>query len=1198
MNIPKKFVSLHSHDGSSVYDGLGSPIDHITFCKENGLDAWAATNHGHCNSFAMAYMHVQKLKKAGENFKFIPGCELYLHPSLAEWRDEYNKQKELKEDLKRQKIEAKKNREGKKKFIEIKKDDNDEPIEVEFTNSLTIENEDETKGSTKYFNPVNRRHHLVVVPKTSRGLEKLFHLVSRGYLEGFYRFPRIDFEMLKEAGKDGDLIVSTACLGGLLSFNTLRACQEYDFDSLNASMLDDDSLRSRIFKDISNSYDRLIDSVGYENVYLELQFNRLSAQDLVNRAVIEFAKKNGLNDKLIVTSDSHYARPELWKERELYKKLGWMNYQDYNPNMIPSERSQLKAELYPKNADQIWDSYFEAKDTNAWYDDDVICDAIERTYGIAHDVIGDITFDTSYKYPTRALPKDKTPFEALCEMAKAGIRKKGFGKDKRYVDRLTYELKTVKQMDNAAYFVTLAKAINLARDVALVGVARGSSGGSLICYCIGITDLDPIKYDLQFERFLNVHRAGAPDIDTDVSDRDRVLEVLRNEFGYNNVVPISNVNVFKVKSLLKDLAKFHGVPFEEANIATRSVEQEVRKATMKHGDDKNLFILKYDDALKHSPSFCAFIEKYPQVGEHISTLFKEQRSLGRHAGGVLLLDDAPKQMPLIANKGEPQTPWSEGVAGKFLEPVGFLKLDLLGLETLRLIERTIELILKKEGNDKPSFHDIRAWYNNHLHPDANDYDDQKVYEYVYHDGRFPGIFQCTSAGAQQFFVKAKPTSITDIAALTSIYRPGPLAANVDRIYLEAKKGNMFDWGHPAFEEVLGKTYNCLVFQEQVMSLAEHIGGFPKDQCDNVRRAIMKRDMSKGDTAIKEAKQMEDAFVNGAIQKGIPENTARKSYQQILWMAGYGFNASHATAYAIDSYMCAWLLTYYEEEWLCAYLESMSSNDDNRAKAFSEVRSMGYEIVPIDIKDAGMGWKILPGKRMMPSMLACKGVGEAAVIELEQLRPITSIENLFWDENHKWKLSKFNKRALEAMINVQAFDQLGIVGEDKLFKNYHHMHRVIIEHHNEIKKSKKSEPKLGKQRFYELIKEYENTPEWTKEEKIKNIIKHFGSVDVNQLVPKTVINKLIQKGIKNIDEYDRKDLYWFCVVKATPRKTRNNRNYLLIEGVGLAGKTYRIFMWSWDGKLEFNSYAMVMCELSHSDFGFATSQKKLRILNVM
>lgn len=495
----------------------------------------------------------------------------------------------------------------------------------------------------------------------------------------------------------------------------------------------------------------------------------------------------------------------------------------------------------------------------------------------------------------------------------------------------------------------------------------------------------------------------------------------------------------------------------------------------------------------------------------------------------------------------------------------------------------------------PTFHEIKKWYETHLHPDANSYDEYDVYEYVYHSGRWASIFQATSSGAQKFFMDAKPESITDIAAITSIYRPGPLSANVDRIYLDAKKGKKFEWGHPIFERVLGQTYNCLIFQEQVMDLAEVVGGFPKDQCDNVRRAIMKRDHSKGDAAQKEALAMEDAFVKGAMNQGVKEETAKKAYQNILFFSGYGFNVAHATAYAIDSYMCAWLLKHYEPQWLTAHLEANSGNDDSRAKAFAEVRSMGYKIVPLDIMHATKSWSVLPGKQLMPSLTSCKGVGETAVEELETLRPFDSIEDLLWDQDGNWRLSKFNKRSLEALIDVEAFTSIDCVGEDKMFKNYRHMHTVLIDNMDQIKKSTKKEPGIGKRRFFELIKEHENVPDYTRSEKINLQIKHFGTVDISTVVPEMILKKLADKNVRTIDEYDGKNLYWFCVMNATPKQTKNGKKYMMLNCVGLAGKLYKIFMWSWDGQLQFNPYSVVAAEIADSSFGYSTSQYRVKKL---
>lgn len=902
LKVPSRFVGLHCHTGTSSFDGMGAPSQHIDFVLKNGMDAWSLTDHGHMNGFASAFLYGEKLKKSGKKFKLIPGCEMYVHPSLEQWKLDKFKAEELAKDAKAAKAAAKKAKEGIKTNIERVGDSADETVEIETSNALTVENEDETK-SGKSFNPVNRRHHLVVLPKTSGALQKIFQLVSRGYLEGFYRFPRIDLKMLKEASAgENDILISSACLGGIFSYEVLSKLRYLSFDKLDSSILDDRSVLDKIVDSVSNTFDQYADAVGQNNVMLELQFNRLPAQDVVNRALLEFAKRNSLTNQLVVTADSHYAGPDLWYHREMYKKLGYLNYSEYGPDSLPKSKDEIKADLYPKNAQQIWEEYQSSKSRNSFYEgnDELICEAIERTHDIAHEVIENIDFDTNYRYPKSIIPKGKTPFKLLVELCKEGMVRRNLDDKPEYVERLKFELGVIKKMDNAAYFVTLARALELARKVCLLGVARGSSGGSLVAYVLDITDLDPIKYECRFDRFLNPYRVGAPDIDVDVGDRDKVLDVLRGEFGYNNVVPISNYNLFKVKSLVKDVSKFYGIPFEEVNEATKTVEQDVRKATMKHGDDKNLFVLTFDDALKYSPSFKAFIDKHPQVAESINILFKEQRSLGRHAGGVVILDDAPAMMPLITNSGEPQTPWVEGVGQKTLEPLGYIKYDLLGLETMRLISRAIELILqRREGIKNPTFDDVRKWYEQHLHPDVNDYNDQKVFEYVYHEGRFAGVFQLTSSGAQRLFRAAKPRSVVDIAVLTSIYRPGPLAAKVDKLYLEARQGKKYDWGHPLFEKVLGATDNLLIFQESVMDLAEHVGGFPKDQCDNVRRAIMKRDLSKGDSAIAEAKRMEDDFVAGATKNGVPEETSRKAYQNILWFAGYGFNKSLYFLQTID-----------------------------------------------------------------------------------------------------------------------------------------------------------------------------------------------------------------------------------------------------------------------------------------------------------
>ena len=784
-----------------------------------------------------------------------------------------------------------------------------------------------------------------------------------------------------------------------------------------------------------------------------------------------------------------------------------------------------------------------------------------------------------------------------------------------------------------------------------VGV-HNSGGGSLVAYVLYITDLDPLKWDLPFARFLSVYRKGAPDIDTDLADRDKVLEQLRGFFGFENVVPISNYNTFKLKTLVKDIGKFYGVPFEETNAATRTVEDEVRKAVTKHGDDKNLFVLKYEEAMGYlcaskapdakpvcsgctpgctkevSPSFRSFMSKHPEVQESIQVLFKQNRSLGRHAGGVLIADDLPSKMPLVASKGEPQSPWVEGVNFKHLEYIGnFIKYDLLGLETMRLIERTIELILIKEGNAKPTFDDIKSWYERFLAPDVIDFSDPKAYE-VYEKARWAGIFQLTSQGAQRLFVKAKPKSIIDIATLTSIYRPGPLAANVDKLYLEAKNdGKELEWGDHRINDILKKTYSCIIFQEQVMELAEKVAGFPKDKCDEVRRAIMKRSISGGEAAKKAAQETRDGFVQGCVKNGYTEQVANNLYDKILYFAGYGFNKAHAVAYAIDSFWCAWLMAHYEEQWLCSYLESMSHTPDQRAKAFGEAKALGYQIVPIDINHASLGWTVLPGKKLMPSMTSVKGVGDSAVEEIMEMRPFETIEQLLYNEDGTWRPSKFNRKAMEALIKVRAFDSLGCVGDGKVFRSYRHMYETLMgtytevvpvrkgseetvervrDHGTMIKRSTKKDPHEGLKNLYTLARGLVDDfgQEWTRKELAENKAECFGSADVVSIFEPGIFDRLAAKGVKPIEDLETGETshVWFITVTAPAKKgaqptcgvlktTRNKKTYVQAFVTGQVGKVLRMNLWGAKDLLE--PFKLYIAEVKRDDYGFSSTLWKIK-----
>ena len=391
-------------------------------------------------------------------------------------------------------------------------------------------------------------------------------------------------------------------------------------------------------------------------------------------------------------------------------------------------------------------------------------------------------------------------------------------------------------------------------------------------------------------------------------------------------------------------------------------------------------------------------------------------------------------------------------------------------------------------------------------------------------------------------------------------------------------------------------HNCIIFQEQVMKLCSVVAGFPDTETDTIRRNIMKRTASKKDAAADDARKAKLEFVAGAVKNGVPERVADELYDKILYFAGYGFNASHAVSYAIDSYYCAWLLTYFEEEWLCAYLEAMSGNDEKRAKAFSEVKSLGYKIVNIDVNYATKSWTILDGKRFMPSFLSCKGIGEAAVDEVMELRPFKSVEDMLWDADGNWRLSKFNKRAIEALVAIKGFDSLDCVGEGKTFTSYQQMNEVLINHMPEIKKTSKKNPNVGRDAFKALLAETADIEEWSRMEVVNNSIKFLGSFNASLLVPDALVDKLNEKGVKAIDEVSGSDIYWFIISDIKPKKTKNGKPYLLLMIMGLDGQTHKLFCWGWDGRTEFPKYSVCVSEITVDGYGNKTFMSKIKVLH--
>jgi len=758
---PKRFVGLHSHSHFSIGDSIGSVEDNIDFVLSNEMTAYGLTDHGNMSGFVSGYLKNKELKKNGINFKFIGGIEFYLTPDIVEWKREYEKQKEEKKE---------------------KKNSDDES---------SLENEEESKQS-KFFNPIKRRHHLVALPKTQKGLENLFTLVSKSFRgDNFYRFPRISYSDLKLHGED--LVILSACLAGPLNYDVLSEI------GTEQTWKEDFRLKnSLIMSKMKNTCDRIIDAVGEENFFPEIQANSLWQQEVCNTAIFQLCKETGL--KPIATADSHYCRPDWWLDREIYRKLCRLNYEKFDPSLLPKSVEETKCELYPKNANQMYESFQKYyKDSN--FDLQVISDAIERSHDVAFDLIADPSPDTSIKLPSFVVPEGTTAFRELMKLCKAGMIKRGLEGKKEYVDRLKYELEVIKEKDFSKYFLTMVKIVEVAKKHMLVSHGRGSSAGSLVCYSLGITNVDPIKYDLLFERFLSRSRATMPDVDFDCADRDVLVQLLKKEFGEDNVICITNFNSFKLKSLLKDLSRFYSVPFEEVNEVLKVSDKQTKDSVHKKGDDASGWQLTYELAMEHSEIFRNFIEKYPQLSANLEILLKQNRNLGKHAGGILISENIQSKMPVISVKGESQSPWAEGQFVQHLSPLGFVKFDVLSIETLKIVERTIELILTDKGIKNPTFEQINDWYNNDLDPDKLDLDDQNVYENVYHSSNPPaGIFQLSNDSCHGFFRKAKPRNIIDIGTCTSLFRPGPLSVSAEIAYVNSRNNpDEIKYEHPFFE---------------------------------------------------------------------------------------------------------------------------------------------------------------------------------------------------------------------------------------------------------------------------------------------------------------------------------------------------------------------------------------------------------------
>jgi len=1096
-----KFVGLHAHSvAGSIFDAIGFPQDHMDFAYQNGSDALALTDHGNMNGLAYQVLHAKKMQSEGKEFKPIFGCEAYFTPSIAEWREAYEQAMV-----------------DKKRAKSIKKD---------AQSGATVEDEGNSKKTQDI---LRRRRHLVLLAQNQTGLNNLFKLISESYQpENFYRYPRIDYALLKKYNEG--IIAASACLGGVYAGNYWENRAEGEEAVLGA---------------MRETTENMVDIFG-DRWYAEIQWNNIKEQHELNQYVIQTAQEKGVG--LITTADSHYPGPDAWKDRELYKRLGWLGkgkpkWAEDSDSFLPDDVTEIGYELYPKNGDQIWESYKEYSESTGFeYDDNVVLKSIEETHRIAHERIESFLPDNTVRLPEFVVPAGFTATQALVNYALEGLKTYGLHTNKEYTDRLRTELNVIDDRGFSKYFLTMKAIVDVTNDMMLAGPGRGSAAGSLVAYALGITQIDPIKHGLLFSRFLRSDATDYPDIDYDVSDPMVLKERLVEMWGENVVAPISNWNTLQLRSLVKDISKLYDIPFTEVNNVTNIMIKEATPlAKQKHGIKAGIYAPTWQEVMEFSPSLQNFLNTYPAVRSHVQGLVGQVRSCSRHAGGVVIAEDLDKSMPLINSGGVRQTPWSEGQNVRHLEPMGFIKFDLLGLATLKMMEVCIQHILRRHyGVEEPTFTQVRDYYNKYLHPDIIDLEDQNVYENIFHAGKWAGVFQFTESGAQGFCTRVKPRNIIDVSAVTSIFRPGSLSAGVDADYVEAKS-------HPHYikylsdeaREITEETFGFLIFQEQIALLAHKLGGLTLDEGNMLRKVLTKKGTGKGSVKGK----LHDKFIKGCVAKDIDRDEAQALWDKFEYFSGYGFNKSHAVSYSVISYQCAWLLNYYEAEWTAAFLDK--EPETRKEKAINIAKSLGYNIAPVDLNKSGRVWEIAEdNKTLIQPLTSIKGFGDSALEQILDHRPFYDIEDLLFREEITY--SKLNKKALDALCRAGAMD--GLV-DDRFTGRKHFWSAAVVDR-----------PK-NKKKFNENIDAYRKEGDFTEEEIIHFKTELTGVFPMNLVISTDTINRLREKYIPPISEFDP-DLCvcWFIPRKIVAKKTKNGKNYWIVEVIDSNNETEKIRCW--------------------------------------
>jgi len=802
-------------------------------------------------------------------------------------------------------------------------------------------------------------NHLVLLAESEIGFKNLIKLVSAGFTEGFYYKPRIDKELLAQHAQG--LIGLSSCLKGEVA-TEVRGPNPRKAVAAAAT-----------FQDI----------LGKGNFFLEMQFQGIEEQRVVNNGLLPIAADLGM--PLVCTNDVHYLKRGDDKPHDILLCIGT------GKSVHDAHRLRYHGDqFFLKSAEEmalVFGDYPQAMANTL-----LIAERCDVTIpsGVNHlpnfEVPEGFTLDQYFEHQVRLGYAQRLP--RLRQMEEEGKLRHTIAE---YEERLTYEIAMIKKMGYPGYFMIVWDFIRYAREQGIpVGPGRGSAAGSLVAWCLRITDVDPLHYDLLFERFLNPERVSLPDIDVDFCERRRgeVIEYVTRKYGRENVSQIITFGTMKAKAVVRDVGRAMDMPYAEVDRIAKQIPAALDMTLEK--------ALVENPVLKQMRDQDPRVKDVLEMGQRLEGM---SRNAGVHAAGVVIApgpisDYAPLYK---SNRDEITTQW----AMKEVERVGLLKMDFLGLSTLTLIQDALAEIRRTEGFD--------------LDIDAIPLDDPKTYQ-LFVDGQTYGIFQFESSGMREILRKAKPQRLDDLIAMNALYRPGPLKSGMVDDFIARKAGRSeVKYELPQLEPILSDTYGVIAYQEQVMRIASVLAGFSLGQSDVLRKAMGKKDPKVM------AKQRE-AFMEGARVKGVNEKKATKIFDLMEYFAGYGFNKSHSTAYAYLAYQTAYLKANYPKHFAAALLTIEAANTDKLALYIGECRDRGIQVLPPDINESQLHFTVVPeGVRF--GLTAIKGLGEGAVRSILDVRDATGRITSLHQLCESLDLRLVNKRVLEALVKSGACDTL-------------------------------------------------------------------------------------------------------------------------------------------------------------------------------